>query len=196
MPAARLLAYDASSASEEQRAFIDEVLSTRPSVSGPFACWAQGSLELATHAQRLGAACRFRTGLAPRLSELAILVTAAVWRAQAEWAIHEPLARAAGLSLSTCEAVRLGSRPEFGEGDDDEALVYEFARSVLVRKRVSTGLYQRAVQRFGVAIVVNLTQLLGYYTSVAFTLNSFCVREGVDEQPFASDEDDAEEQDG
>jgi len=88
--------------------------------------------------------------------------------------------------------VRCGSRPEFGEGGDDDALVYDFARAVLVRKRVSAGLYRRAVQRFGVAIVVNLTHLLGYYTSVAFTLNSFCVREGDDEQPFPSDEDDAD----
>ncbi|MCG3102321.1 hypothetical protein MAQ58_23285, partial [Enterobacter sp. DRP3] len=47
-------------------------------LNGPFLGWI-ASPELAQHAQKLGAFCRYRTGLPLRLSELAILVTAARW---------------------------------------------------------------------------------------------------------------------
>ena len=54
------------------------------------------------HAQRLGAFCRYKTGLSLRLSELAILVTAARWQAQAEWYIHYPIALKAGVPEVSC----------------------------------------------------------------------------------------------
>jgi len=84
----RLPRFDTAHATPEQKAVLDEILSgPRGNLNGPFLGWIY-SPELAQQAQRLGAFCRYRTGLPLRLSELAILVTAARWQAQAEWYIH------------------------------------------------------------------------------------------------------------
>ncbi|MDR6495870.1 hypothetical protein J2797_005795 [Paraburkholderia terricola] len=73
----RLPHFEPSDATPEQKAVLDEILSgPRGNLNGPFLGWIH-SPELAQHAQRLGAFCRYRTGLPLRLSELAILVTAA-----------------------------------------------------------------------------------------------------------------------
>src|SRR3954466_9265703 len=59
--------------------------------SGPFAIWLHAP-ELGLLAQALGAHCRYKTSLSPRLSEFAILTTARLWRAQYEWQAHDPQA--------------------------------------------------------------------------------------------------------
>src|SRR5262249_5504110 len=58
---------------------------------GPFAIWLHAP-EIGQLAQALGAHCRYKTVLPPRLSEFAILVTARTWRAQYEWQAHAPMA--------------------------------------------------------------------------------------------------------
>jgi len=82
----RLEAPDASLMTAEQRAMCKAIAQgPRKLVKliGPFGVWlnapAFGEL-----AQRLGGHCRFRTGVPPRLSEFAIIVTARQWRAQYE----------------------------------------------------------------------------------------------------------------
>jgi 4-carboxymuconolactone decarboxylase len=162
-------------------AVLDEILSgPRGNLAGPFLAWI-ASPELAEHAQRLGAFCRYRTGLPLRLSELAILVTAALWRAQAEWQIHYPIAIEAGVSPEIAEALLRARRPDFI--DADEALIYDFAIELYDAKRVSDATFGKAVQRFGHETTVNLVGLLGYYALVAMTLNVFAMRAG-DDQPL------------
>src|SRR5262249_45132029 len=69
-------------------------------IRGPFAVFlhapAFGEL-----AQQLGGHCRFKTAVAPRLSEFAILATAKLWRAQYEWFAHVPMAERAGVKTET-----------------------------------------------------------------------------------------------
>lgn len=180
----RLPPFTPSDATPEQKAVLDEILSgPRRSLNGPFLGWIH-SPELAQHAQRLGAFCRYRTGLPLRLSELAILVTAARWRAQAEWAIHYPIALDAGVREADAEAIRDGRRPAFENADD--ALIHDFAGELYDTKRVSDALYARAVERFGHEVVINLVGLLGYYALVAMTLNVFGMRAvGQQSLPFA-----------
>jgi 4-carboxymuconolactone decarboxylase len=68
---------DPEKLSPEQRKVYDAIVAgPRGRVVGPLRVWLQ-SPELADRAQALGAFCRFGTSLPPRLSELAILVTAA-----------------------------------------------------------------------------------------------------------------------
>ena len=181
--AARLPAFDRAAATPAQLAVLDEILSgPRGNLAGPFLAWI-ASPELAEHAQRLGAFCRYRTGLPLRLSELAILVTAAQWRAQAEWQIHYPIAIEAGISPEIADALLRARRPDFV--DADEALIYDFATQLYDAKRVSDVTFQKAVQRFGHETTVNLVGLLGYYALVAMTLNVFAMRAGEDQPlPF------------
>ncbi|MGF6776805.1 carboxymuconolactone decarboxylase family protein [Paraburkholderia sp. GAS334] len=180
----RLPDFDPSRATPEQKAVLDEILSgPRGNLNGPFLGWIH-SPELAQHAQRLGAFCRYQTGLSLRLSELAILVTAQRWQAQAEWYIHYPIALKAGLPEPVAEMIRQGQRPAFD--DPDDALIFDFANELYDAKRVSDATYAKAVERFGHEVTINLVGLLGYYALVAMTLNVFGMRaQGQDSLPFA-----------
>lgn len=180
----RLPRFDASNATPEQKTVLEEILSgPRGNLNGPFLGWIH-SPELAQQAQRLGEFCRYRTGLPLRLSELAILVTAARWQAQAEWYIHYPIALEAGVLPGDAEAIRLGQQPAFADSDD--ALIYTFATELYDAKRVSDVTYAATVKRFGHEVTINLVGLLGYYALVAMTLNVFDMRaQGQVTLPFA-----------
>ena len=169
--ATRLPTFDPATASVEQQAVLADILSgPRGNLNGPFLAWI-ASPAFAQHAQRLGAFCRYETGLPTRLSELAILVTAARWRAQAEWQIHYPIAIDAGVSPAIAEALRTGERPVFDDADDE--LIFAFASELYEKRRVSDRTFEAALSRFGRATTVNLVGLLGYYALVAMTLNVF-----------------------
>ncbi|WP_034299466.1 carboxymuconolactone decarboxylase family protein [Herbaspirillum sp. RV1423] len=179
----RLPVFDPAHATAEQKALLDDILSgPRGNLNGPFVSWIH-SPELGQLAQKLGAYCRYGTGLPLRLSELAILTTAAQWQSQAEWHIHQPIAVDAGLSAQVAEQIRLGQTPSFEQ--EDERVVWSFATELYRDKRVADATYARAAELFGLRVVVNLIGLLGYYALVAMTLNVFGMRaEGQAALPF------------
>lgn len=169
----RLPPFSIDEASPEQKEVLRAILSgPRGNLDGPFLSWIH-SPGLAGRAQELGAFCRYGTGLPLRLSELAILCTAAAWKSQAEWHIHHPIGIDAGLDAAVLEDIRQGRAPRFRQ--PDELLVWRFVRDLYEHKRVSDAIYREAVERFGVATVVNLVGLLGYYALVAMSLNVFGV---------------------
>jgi 4-carboxymuconolactone decarboxylase len=129
------------------------------------------SPELASRVQELGAFCRYRTGLPPHLSELAILVVARRWGAEYEWSVHEGEARKAGLAEEVIEAIGKGRAPDFA--DDDAALVYAFCSEYLKKNEVSDALFARAVERFGRKTIVELAGILGYYSMLAMAIRIF-----------------------
>lgn len=170
----RLTPLHEDSMSQEQRRVLNDILQgPRGNLDGPFLAWVH-SPELADHAQQLGAFCRYHTQLDLRLSELAILLTAAWWQSQAEWQIHEPIARSSGLSDEVIQALRAQRTPDFSR--DDEAAVYHLGEELYRTRRVSDGRYQQAVSAFGEAAVVEMVAIFGYYALVAMTLNVFAVR--------------------
>ena len=124
--------------------------------------------ELADKWQQLGEILRYRTSLPPRLSELAILVTARHWSSQLEWQQHQPAALKGGLAPAVADAIGDGQRPSFARAD--EAAVYDYSLELQQSKKVSAKNYQRALDAIGVVGVVELTALVGYYTMVAMTL--------------------------
>jgi 4-carboxymuconolactone decarboxylase len=154
----------------EQRRVYDAVVSgPRGKVEGPLRA-ALHRPELADKWQQFGAALRYGTTLAPRLSELAILITARAWDSQFEWYAHEPHAARAGLAAEVIEAVRAGERPKFA--NPDEAAVYDYVTELQRAHAVSEATYRRALELFDVVGVVELTALTGYYSMVAMTLNA------------------------
>ncbi|WP_442487086.1 carboxymuconolactone decarboxylase family protein [Halomonas litopenaei] len=178
----RLPELDDATMSAEQRRVLDDILSgPRGNLDGPFLAWVH-SPQLADHAQRLGAFCRYHTSLPLRLTELAILTTAAWWKSQAEWQIHAPIALKAGLSESVVEALREGRQPTFERSD--EAIVHRLASALYQHRRVDQATYDKAVEAFGEEAVVELVGVLGYYALVAMTLNVFEVRRGDEPLPF------------
>ena len=157
---------------EEQARIYDAILESRGSISGPFGVWLH-SPELADRAQSLGEFVRYRTSLAPRLSELAILVTARFWDCQVEWSLHEPFAVESGLSQELIDAIRHDRAPGFGR--DDERAVFDFVGELLGKHVVPDGVFSAAQEALGKTGVVELTGIVGYYSLVAQTLNAFQV---------------------
>ncbi|MEA2992974.1 MAG: 4-carboxymuconolactone decarboxylase [Alphaproteobacteria bacterium] len=140
------------------------------SSGGPFGVWLHApALGLLT--QKLGAHCRYQTGLPPRLSEFAILVTARLWRAQYEWFAHAPIAGRAGVKPQTIRDLRAGRIPK--TASKDERAIYDFVRELYETKRVSSRTYARVNSLLGDTAVVELVGILGYYALVAMTLNVF-----------------------
>jgi 4-carboxymuconolactone decarboxylase len=140
----------------------------RGGVVGPFIA-ALRSPELMTRLQRLGEYLRYRNTLGPRLTELAILITARAWTQQFEWALHVDEARARGVAPATIAAIARGHRP--ARMADDEAVVYDFLRELHETQAVSDPAYARALAAFGETGVVDLTTLAGYYATLAMILN-------------------------
>lgn len=154
----------------QRRVYDSIVAGPRGRVRGPLAIWLQRP-EFADRAQALGRYCRYESTLPPRLSELAILVTAKAWEAEFEWWAHAPLAAAGGLSEAAIEAIRSGADPEFAA--DDERAVYDVARAMIADRRLPQSLYDRAVAVLGLDGLVDLIGVLGYYSLVSMTLNAF-----------------------
>jgi 4-carboxymuconolactone decarboxylase len=125
--------------------------------------------ELAQTMSELGLVLRFNSSFEPRLREFTILFTGRLWDCQFEWASHEAEARKAGLSDASVEILRAGGT-EFAAAD--EQAIHDYGSELLTRHFASDATYQRALAIFGVAGVVELTALIGYYGLVALTLNA------------------------
>jgi len=155
---------------EQQRVWNDCTAGPRGSVPPPVHMWLR-SPGLADHAHRLGAHVRFGTGYSQRLTEIAILVTARYWTAQFEWSAHVRLAERAGVPSEIIDAISERRRPHFTDKDDE--LVYDFCDTFYRNHAVDDATYARLRERFGEKGVVDLAGLIGYYSFVSITLNTF-----------------------
>ena len=165
----RLAPIDEQSLTPEQRRVRDTIAAgPRGGARGPFPALLR-SPELAQRAAYLGEFLRFNTSLPPRLSEMAILITARAWTAQYEWFAHAPLAIKGGLSEKIVAAIAERRRPEGMQ--PDEAALYEFCTELHHDHGASDATYARAVEAFGERGVVEIIGLSGYYVMVAMTLN-------------------------
>ena len=126
--------------------------------------------EFAGLLQELGGLMRYRTSLPKRISEMVIILTGRYWNCQTEWVAHAPLAINAGLSEAVAEALRLGKRPVFDQPDEEAA--YDYCSELHHTKFVSDAAHKRAMEIFGLQGMIELTGLIGYYTTVAMLLNS------------------------
>jgi 4-carboxymuconolactone decarboxylase len=124
--------------------------------------------DLAPRLTALSEYLRWHTSLPPRLSELAILITARQWTAQYEWFAHYPLALKAGLDQQVADAIALGKRP--GNMKDDEAALYDLATALYVDKKVSDPVYKAALEKFGERGIMDIIGIIGYYGLTSMTL--------------------------
>jgi 4-carboxymuconolactone decarboxylase len=139
-------------------------------VRGPFAAWMHAP-EFGQLAQALGAHARYNSALPPRLSEFAILCTAAIWRAQYEWFAHAPMALKAGVPADVIEDLRSGRKPT-GAAEDQQA-IYDFVQELYETRRVSDPTYKRLHGFLGDKAMVEFVGILGYYVLISMTLNVF-----------------------
>jgi 4-carboxymuconolactone decarboxylase len=167
---------------DQQRVHDEIAAGPRGTVVGPLRVWLH-SPRLATHAQKLGAYARFQSSLPPELSELAILVTGATWKAEFEWYAHARLAREAGIADDVIEAIRKGEEPRLE--DDKSRAVYAVACELHRTRALSDATYAIAEAALGREGIVDLVGVLGYYTLVSMTLNAFRVPTPDSSKPFA-----------
>jgi 4-carboxymuconolactone decarboxylase len=173
-PAPRLPIIEEAHMNEAQSRLLEAIRSGPRGKSitprGPFAVWLHAP-EFGHLAQALGGHCRYRTALAPRLSEFAIMCTARQWRAQYEWFAHEPMAEKAGVKTKTIAALRAGREPT--SAPRDERAIHTFIRELYKTNRVSDRAYKRVHAFLGDAGMVELVGILGYYVMISMTLNVF-----------------------
>ena len=167
----RIAPLDPATLTDEQRPVHDAIVAgPRGRVEGPLRVWLE-SPALADRAQALGAFCRYDSSLPPRLSELAIIITGAFWRAGFEFFIHAPLAGKAGIPATAIEAIRTGGEPVFTQ--EDERAVHAFTKELLTTRRVSDPTYAQAKDVLGERGVVDLVGIVGYYGLISLTINAF-----------------------
>lgn len=165
----RMPALERAQMNEAQRAAADALAAgPRRGVKGPFIALLR-TPELMAHLQKVGELLRFRSSLAPRITEFATLVIARQWSQQFEWQVHWPLAVQAGSAARTLAALREGGRP--AGMSEDEALIYDFLLELDATKGACDATYEALRARFGEAGVVELTALAGYFTLVSMVLN-------------------------
>jgi len=111
---------------------------------------------------------RWNTSLPPRLSEMAILITARQWTAQYEWFAHYPLAIKGGLDPRILSAIAQGKRPD--NMKDDEAALYDLAMALYRDKKVSDEVYKAALDKFGERGIMDIIGIMGYYDITSMTL--------------------------
>jgi 4-carboxymuconolactone decarboxylase len=155
----------------EQRRLHDDIVSgPRGRIQGPLAVWLH-SPGLGDVAQKLGAYARFNSRLEPRLSELAIVVTGAHFKAEYEWYAHVRFAHQAGIPEAVTEAIRLGEVPELAEMD--QRAVYDVAIELNRDHRLSDATFNAAREVLGLPALIDLIAIIGYYGIVSLTLNAF-----------------------
>jgi len=173
MTGARYREFKRDELSPAQQAVFDAIAAPRGgAVPTPFHILLE-SPELASLTQALGAFCRYRTDLGPKLSELVVLITAAHWQADYEYATHASEARKAGIADSVIDDLRAGRTPHFE--DAESQLVHEFATSFYRTRDIPDALFDRAVAQLGRRRVVELAGVLGYYSGLAILLRIFRV---------------------
>jgi 4-carboxymuconolactone decarboxylase len=155
---------------DAQKKALEEVMASRGAggAEGPFVPMLR-SPELMNRLQNLGEYVRFHNSIGTKLTEFVILLTARQWTQQYEYNAHQPLALKAGLNQEIISAITEGRRPT-GMAADEE-IVYDFCTELRQNQSVSDATYARAVSKFGEQGVIDLTGLVGYYTTLAMIMN-------------------------
>ena len=124
---------------------------------------------------------RFESDLPEPLKEVVVLATAREIDAQYVFTQHARLARGAGVSEDTIQAIAHRKEPQGLSGDEE--LVVRYTQELLRDHKVSDGTYSSVMARFGVRSTVDLTGLIGHYLLVGQFIAAFEVELAPDVAP-------------
>ncbi len=154
---------------EQRKVHEDIRTGPRGGVGGPFPVLLI-SPSCADSLQKLGAYLRYETPLSARVRELATIIAARHWTCQIEWQSHEPLAIKAGVPAALVEAIKSRGKPTFD--DPQDKAVYEVSTELLNKGTLSEATHKSGLQSLGAQSLVELVVLIGYYTTLAMTINA------------------------
>jgi len=129
------------------------------------------SLPVAEYMGAVNDYLRNKSGLDPKLVQLAILVTAREFDSEYVWTAHEPQGLKAGLPPEIIDVVKY-RKPTKGLEEKDAAII-DMGREVLEQHHVSSATFARAQSLFGKQGVVNYASLIGDYAATTILLNTF-----------------------
>lgn len=120
------------------------------------------------HLVALNQYLRFKSGISPRIREIAILITAREMDSQFEWAAHEPEALKEGVPANVIDVIKhRGSTEGVAQAD---AAVIELGRQIWQTHKVTSELFARVQSLFGPSMLIDLVLLMGNYASTAALL--------------------------
>jgi 4-carboxymuconolactone decarboxylase len=158
--------------SPEQKAYIESLQkpprnNTTALQNPPFKVYMR-SPELASKLEAVADYVRWGSGQPPRLTELAIMITARQWSNQWIWRGHYRAGVRGGLDPSVGADIAAGRHPT--KMKEDETALYNYATEMYRTKAVADATYAAAVKAFGEKGLIDLIATMGYYDVVAMTL--------------------------
>jgi len=160
---------------QDQLAAFDELVASRGSVPeiGPVAIQLTAP-ELAKRGEHLRAYIRADGSTLPNnIQELAMILTARELDCQFIWNAHAAGGRKEGLSDELVDNLR--DKKELPALSPQESVVIDYGREFFRTHRVSQATFDAAQAQFGTRGLVELTNLMGYYSNLAFNINAFDV---------------------
>jgi 4-carboxymuconolactone decarboxylase len=153
----------------DQRAAVARITTgPRGALFGPFVPLLR-SPELMTRLQLVGEYLRFGSGLPDHIRELVTLLVAREWNQEFEWGHHVPLARKAGLAEGVIAALGANGPPT---GPDDVTAVWRLVDELVGRHAVRDATFAAVADHLGDAGIVEAVATVGYYTTLAMTMNT------------------------
>ena len=160
---------------QDQVAAFDEMVSQRGSVPdiGPISVMINVP-EIAKRGEHFRAYIRGdESSLPANVRELAMILTAREMDCQFIWNAHAAFGRQSGLSDELVNNLR--DKKDLPTLSAEESAVIEYGRELFRTRKVSQANYDAAFSLFGVRGMVELTNLMGYYSNLAFNINAFDV---------------------
>jgi 4-carboxymuconolactone decarboxylase len=154
----------------EDQQFYDSIAGSRGSVRGPYGVLLH-SPDLAARVAHTGSYVRFNLELPESLKETVIIATAREIKNQYEFAAHARLARQAGVSEDTIQAIARGNAPQGLSGDEEKLVRY--VHELLRNHKISDATFNAVKDRFGMQKTLELTALIGHYLLVGQILTAF-----------------------
>jgi alkylhydroperoxidase family enzyme len=154
------------------------------SLEGPFNVWLHHPV-VGRALERVGAALRYEGVLPARARELAILAVAAFHASAFEWYAHARIGTAAGVTADELERLRRGAPLDLA--DEAEREVVAVTRALLERRDLDDATYERAEGVLGARALVEVTALVGYYSTLALQLRVFRVPTPDGSAPFGQE---------
>lgn len=153
---------------DQQAAVVRISNGPRGALVGPFVPLLR-SPELMTRLQLVGEYLRFGSALDDDLRELVILSVARWWDNDFEWGFHHPIALEMGLPSEVIDDVGHHRRP--ASARPAAAAVWDLVEELQATRQVADPTYAAALALVGEQGVVEVVATVGYYTTLAMTMN-------------------------
>jgi len=93
------------------------------------------------------------------------------WGANLEWSSHVSNAAQNGITSDVISAIRDGNEPHFVR--EDERVVYDVVKELLVDATLHQSTYDKAVSALGIKQLIGIVTASGFYSMIAMTLVAF-----------------------